>query len=233
MVNTMQFSLYGVFFVLSFVLGFLSAGLGMKKRGVPGRIILYSYLLNAAIVLYLAVFFGVIASGFRKSVLDAGFSSMGGAIGLIIGSKIMALIDKKDGRIIWQNYMCTLPLMYSVAKLGCFSIGCCAGIPYEGVLSITYDNYLHKTGSLFPVQLIESIVFFGIYLVAVRMYEKKKFPKTVSLIMVLCGAGKFSLDFLRSEHIGKILSVNQIVCMVFMVAGFITLMLPERTAERK
>lgn len=233
MVNTMQFSLYGIFFLLAFVLGFLVAGHGMKKRGVPGQIILCSYLLNAAIILYLAVFFGILASGFEKNFLNAGFSSMGGAIGLIVGSKIMALIDKKDRDPIWENYMCTLPLMYGVAKLGCFSIGCCAGIPYEGFLSITYDNYLFKTGPLFPVQLAESILFIGIYFYINYLYKRGKTKRIVSINMILCGVGKFSLDFLRSEHVGKILSINQMVCLVFIIAGFIALKLPERTAEQK
>lgn len=221
MVNTMQFSLYGIFFLSAFVLGFLVAGHGMRKRGVPGHIILCSYLLNTAIILYLAVFFGVLASGFQKNFLNAGFSSMGGAIGLIIGSKIMTMIDKKDGKAIWENYMCALPLLYGVAKLGCFSIGCCAGIPYEGFFSITYDNYLYHTEPLFSVQLAESFLFIGIFFFVNYLYQKQRTKKLISIIMILCGLGKFSLDFLRSEHIGKFLSINQMVCLIMIGIGII------------
>ena len=34
----------------------------------------------------------------------------------------------------------TLPLIYGLAKIACFIVGCCHGIPYDGLFSVTYAD---------------------------------------------------------------------------------------------
>ena len=34
----------------------------------------------------------------------------------------------------------SLPLIYSISKLACFFAGCCFGLPYDGLFSVTYTS---------------------------------------------------------------------------------------------
>ena len=60
-----------------------------------------------------------------------------------------------------------LPLLYAVGKIGCFIAGCCYGIEYYGIGNVVY-NYVPKSEiiglHLFPIQIVESIVFFLIFI---------------------------------------------------------------------
>ena len=115
-----------------------------------------------------------------------------------------------------------VPLMYSIGKIGCFVAGCCYGIRYDGPFSVTYYYSLSapKGVSLFPIQIVESIIFALIY-IYIKFLQKKNISKqyTISITFILCGFFKFVLDFLRNSHINKILSTNQFVSIIFILIG--------------
>ena len=71
--------------------------------------------------------------------------------------------------------------MYAVGKIGCFFAGCCYGIEYNGFLNVTY-NYsaiAPKGISLFPIQLLESIVFLIIFLYTFIKFHKVDIDKNI------------------------------------------------------
>ena len=117
--------------------------------------------------------------------------------------------------------MPAIPLMYGISKIGCFLAGCCYGIKYNGPLSITYKYSLSapKNISLLPIQIIETITFILIYLYISK--KKKENKNIIGITLLLCGLSKFLLDYLRMNHIDKILTVNQIVSIPFIIIGLI------------
>lgn len=157
---------------------------------------------------------------------NIGFSSLGGVIGGLIFLFIYAIISKKDYKYILILFMPSIPLMYAIGKIGCFVAGCCYGIPYDGLLHITYNNSVVAPShiNLFPVQITETIVFFMIFIYIINKYIKQN--KSIKLVMqeiMICSIAKFILDFLRYEHINKIITTNQIMCIILFVIAIIYL----------
>ena len=117
--------------------------------------------------------------------------------------------------------------MYSIGKLGCFLVGCCYGIEYNGFGKIMYQysNEAPNNVYLFPVQLIESILFLIIFIyVKGKQYKNKFNITTVGNSLILCGITKFLLDFLRMSHKNIILSFNQCISILFIIISIMILL---------
>lgn len=157
----------------------------------------------------------------RFDLLTTGMSSYGAIIGGLAMIILFCLQYKKSIREIMYIFTPSFPLMYSIGKIGCFLAGCCYGIPYNGILSVRYHYSAEapKDVNLFPVQIIETIIFFFIFVYMMWLHKKEKFNlKSVGMGFIVCGLAKFLLDYLRSAHTGT-LSVNQIVSIMFAVIG--------------
>ena len=213
-----EISPYAITFIMSFVISYALVYILLKKKDIPANIIGYSIITNFVFCIYGSKMYGVILSGFKENIFNSGFASLGGAIGLLTGIFIITCIYKEKKNYLWQAYLAVLPLFYGVSKIGCHIMGCCHGRPYEGPFSISYNNEFFHTGNIFPVQITESIVFIFIFCVTILTYLRND-KYVIGMAFILCGLGKFSLDFLREEHIGKILSANQIISIIFMILG--------------
>lgn len=222
---------YVIAFVTAIVSGFLLVYFMLKRIGIPRNIIGYSILLNIILMLYGAKIYTIFTSGFKVGFWNSGMSSLGGVIGILLGIFLFGCIYKESRALFFEVYVVVVPLMYGIAKIGCFLAGCCKGIPYDGFLSVTYQNRSIQGGPYFPIQLVESIVFVIIFLIVFGRLFHKKSSYTVPTVLISCAIAKFSLDFLREEHIGKFLSVNQYVCIGFFVWG-ITIFFKKRRRLR-
>ena len=69
----LEISPYAICFLMSFVVSFIIISFLLKKSGMPGNIIIYSLMLSVVLCIYGAMMYGVIYSGFRKGIMDAGF----------------------------------------------------------------------------------------------------------------------------------------------------------------
>ena len=142
---------------------------------------------------------------------------------IVLSGLIIFLITKTDPKKLFAILLFSVPLIYAIGKLGCFLNGCCYGIDYSGPLRVLYSSSKHApTGiSLFPVQLVESIVNLIIFIISIIIYYKKKdITKTLPFIVLACSTFKFLLDFLRTP--GKhIISLNQIFCIIAFIIGII------------
>lgn len=156
--------------------------------------------------------------------LNTGFSSLGGIIGAIICLIIFAIQFKKNYKDLLFIFMPSIPLMYAIGKIGCFIVGCCYGIQYNGLGNVVY-NYSKEAPigiHLFPIQILETIVFILIFIFIIIKITKKEFNwKTLGINFILCGLAKFILDFFRMSHVGKIITTNQILCLLFIGIGII------------
>ena len=116
--------------------------------------------------------------------LTLGLSSYGAVIGAIICLIIFGLQFKKTLKAMLFTFMPSIPLMYAIGKIGCFLTGCCYGIEYNGIGNIIYKysptapNYI----PLFPIQLVESIVFVLIFIYMITKILKDQFSwKTLGI----------------------------------------------------
>ncbi len=222
---------YPFTFLASFLISFMIVFILLRKRDIPARYIGYSMFLNLVMSLSGAKMYSVITSGFRQNILNAGISSLGGVIGLFAGTLLFGWIYKEGRKHILQAYSLVIPLMYSIAKIGCYLMGCCHGIPYDGPLSVIYNNSAVQGGPYFPVQLTETLCFFLIFIIGLGIYCSKYADYVVPAVMMLCAAGKFSLEYLREEHMGKILSTNQFICIAFALWGAILIYRHKNTGQ--
>ena len=213
---------YPIAILASFAAGFGFVYGTLRRQGHPRNIIGYSLALILLTTLYGARFYGVAVSGFQKNLLTSGTSSLGGAMGLLLSVILMGRIYPPVREDLWRTFCMALPLMYGLAKTGCFLAGCCYGIPYDGPFSVAYRNSQAQTGPVFPIQLLESAVFGGIFLVGFWLYAKKS-RHTASWVMLLCAVAKFGLEYLRQEHVGRGITANQWVCVVFFLTAVISL----------
>ena len=172
---------------------------------------------------------GIIGGGILYTYIfskELGFSSLGGVIGGLIMLYLYSLLVKKDYKYMLILFMPSIPLMYAIGKIGCFVAGCCYGIPYDGIGHIVYHSSevaLLNT-NLFPIQIVETIIFLIIFIYIISRYYKNKFSiKLIMIEIIICGISKFLLDFLRYEHTIKLITSNQIMCLLLVIFSSIYL----------
>lgn len=172
---------------------------------------------------------GIIGGGILYTYIfskELGFSSLGGVMGGLIMLYLYSLLVKKDYKYMLILFMPSIPLMYAIGKIGCFVAGCCYGIPYDGIGHIVYHSSevaLLNT-NLFPIQIVETIIFLIIFIYVISRYYKNKFSiKLIMIEIIVCGIAKFLLDFLRYEHTVKLITSNQIMCLLLVIFSSIYL----------
>lgn len=224
-----KFNFYGFFIVLSLVLSILYVYFFLMKQKVEKRLILLSGILVIPFVLLGGKYLTILTSKGNINLITAGLSSYGGVIGLIISTLIFEKITNE--KKIKTAYILSLPLMYSVSKLGCFFAGCCYGIKYNGILNIKYENLYSYT--VFPVQLLETISFLIIFIILNIIYKKTKTKNIIWYTILFSALIKFALDYLRISHTGILLSTNQIISIVFVMISIVMLGYNTRKREIK
>ena len=224
-----KFNFYGFFIVLSLVLSILYVYFFLMKQKVEKRLILLSGILVIPFVLLGGKYLTILTSKGNINLITAGLSSYGGVIGLIISTLIFEKITNE--KKIKTAYILSLPLMYSVSKLGCFFAGCCYGIKYNGIFNIKYENLYSYT--VFPVQLLETISFLIIFIILNIIYKKTKTKNIIWYTILFSALIKFALDYLRISHTGILLSTNQIISIVFVMISIVMLGYNTRKREIK
>ena len=177
-------------------------------------------------------FFGALGVIFGGSVF------YGGLIGAIITGSIFIKLKKLPFDIYLDNCALFAPLFHGFARIGCFFGGCCYGI--ESAFGFCASgNTITDIGDVrrFPVQLLESLLNFGIaaliYLVLKKGYLK---GRVFFLYLSLYAVVRFFDEFLRGDAIrGFIfgLSTSQFISIwIEAVALFALLLLPAIKKKR-
>lgn len=202
------------------VLNVLLVLLISKKFKYPFYEIVSMVVIDAMGIVFGGLLYTYIFSG------SLGFSSLGGMFGGLLGLFVYSILLKKNFKYVLILFMPSIPLMYAIGKIGCFVAGCCHGIPYDGIGHIVYVNSKVAVLNipLFPVQIVESFVFFMIFIYVISRYLKNLI--SIKLIMkeiIICSIAKLLLDFFRYDHVIKIITTNQIMCLVLIVISCIYL----------
>ena len=211
---------YPSMIVLSMVLNVLLVLLISRKFNYP-----FYEVVSMIVIDTLGIIFGGIL--YTYIFFDSfGFSSLGGMFGGLLTLLIYSILLKKNFKYILILFMPSIPLMYAIGKIGCFVAGCCYGIPYDGIGHVVYVNSkvaLLNT-PLFPIQIVESFVFFMIFIYVISRYMKNLFSiKLIVKEIIVCSIAKILLDFFRYDHVTKFITTNQIMCLVFIIVSCIYL----------
>ncbi len=173
------------------------------------------------------------------NIIKAGFSSLGALVGAIAMVGVYSAIFKTN----FQQLLCVailpMALTYSVGKVGCFTAGCCYGIPYNGFLSVVYDNSKSapKDTALFPVQLAEAVAFMLIFTAFYLYYKTHEFSaKHICIYVTVLSLVKGSLYYLRNESLAKPFGSHQVICAALLVISlsvYIYIITMERVKTRE
>ena len=158
---------------------------------------------------------------------DGGFSALGAILGVICITPFY--LRKINVPILPTCDLVAIyaPLLQSIARLGCFTAGCCYGTPTKSILSIIYTNpnTLAAYGiAIHPTQLYSSallcIIFLFMYFVGQRIF--KKTGELFAAYLILAALERFFVDFWRADRImiNDYLSFHQLVALVILVAIF-------------
>lgn len=225
-------NLYSLMILTSIILGFTFIYVNLRINNIPRSIIGYMLLLSISCIIYFAKLLTVITSHDSSvNILNAGLSSLGGATGLLISVIVFTKIYKEKTKVIQESYAISLPIMYGISKLGCHFAGCCYGIPYDRIFYTT-SKFEETYDKLFPIQLTESIVFIIIFIVSIIIYYKKVKINYLAVETIMCAVAKFVLDYLRYSNIGKVITINQVICFIFLIIGA-AILIKDRYKERK
>lgn len=215
-IDKINFPIYSVIILVSFVIGCVFNYIFLKKNKVERKDIALFIIMLLVLALSGGEMLSFLTSDLKsEEVMIYGLSSYGGAIGVILSGIIFEKI-KPYNKIIIKSSIISLPLIYSISKLACFFAGCCYGLPYDGVGCVIYPSGLNI--SLIPVQLLETVTFMIIFIICILLMNNKNI---ISITVILSAISKFLLDYLRYDHLEKTITTNQIISIVFVFIGII------------
>lgn len=230
--------LYGICFFLGILIAVMTATFIAPKRKLPRYEIIYSavYIMVGALIGSKLLFIAVTMEMIIKenipieAVLRGGFVFYGGLAGGAAGLIIYAKQFKMSVDTFCEIYAAVLPLGHAIGRIGCFFAGCCYGIPYDGLLSCTYQHAIGNTPCdmpLLPIQLIEAtaLIMVFVFLIIVFFHTQAKWAVT-STYMILYSVIRFTLEFFRGDkERGYVLSlsVSQWVSILMLSAAILLL----------
>ena len=149
------------------------------------------------------------------------FSGLGAGVGMIVGVFISTLIFNEKNEHVMSSFIVSAPLMYGIAKIGCFMAGCCHGKEYSGPLAVTYHNKYE--GTYFPIQLVESVIYLLIFVISILLALKMKNKiQVIAIIFAIVLPVRFVTEYFRYYNEGTLISPDQIIVLT---AAFIAAVL--------
>ena len=206
-----KFSLYGIIIVISILIGLYYIFRNLKKSGYYNKKLLLFILLFIPCSFIFGKIYTLMTNPEEKNIITVGLSAYGGLIGVIIASIIFEYIVPTNKNIIKYSVL-SLPLIYGLTKIACFISGCCYGIPYNGPLYVIYPDGLNIPQ--FPIQITETIASLIVFVICNKLKSNKYI---IYITLILTSFTKFSLDFLRYDHIKKSITPNQIFSIILIV----------------
>ena len=152
----------------------------------------------------------------------AGFTFFGG---LIFGSVFFIVLFlryfKRDNLITALN-VSVMPLIlgHAIGRIGCYFAGCCYGKISD------HSNYLSSLFLRHPTQIYESIFLFMLFAFLSIKEKMKIYISNLFIYLVLYGAFRFFIEFLRGDYRGQYLgclSPSQWISLSIIMGVFVFL----------
>ena len=227
---------YGVLLAVSFFLGILLASRRAPARGIASEVVF-----DASLVIVFAAIFGarLLYVLFHRDEMHrfldvfalwtGGLAMYGGVLAAFAASAIYLRRRRIPFLVMADVVAPSLGLGLALTRIGCFLNGCCFGHPTTGPLGVhfpaeSYVGRLFEKAAVHPTQLYSSLTGWVILLVLLA-FDRKPRPtgQLFGLYLIFDGVGRFILDFYRyyeanSYLLGR-LTVNQLICIGFFIAG--------------
>lgn len=249
-IGNFQLPVYGMLLIIGAVIGNVFAFRRLKtvNISVDDFIVIEGYGLLGAIIgakgLYLFVARDIIdwsrffEAGYFASVMTGGFVFYGGLILAVLFALLGGKIHKIDTVGIMKEIIFCVPFAHAFGRLGCFFAGCCYGMEYDGLFSVTFrhSDYAPNNIPLFPSQLLEAFLLLllslFLYLYIRNAGKKKKANHSIIIYFAAYAVIRFFIEFLRGDNAERGnfagLSTSQWICIIIMATMIILF-----TAKRK
>lgn len=162
-----------------------------------------------------------------------GVTFYGWLSGCIVFLIIYSRIARIDILFLLNCFLPTYSIAQAFGRIGCFLGGCCFGRPtnHFGVIyprgSLPYQMYGNTP--LFPVQLLESIYLFLLFIL---LFGFVVFKKRAGVYLLFMSMGRFVFECFRGDNRGiffqRILSPAQVCSILFLLVGVFLLVKSER-----
>ena len=175
------------------------------------------------------------------TLMGGGIVYYGGLTGFICSFRVFdrLIVKNQDDRIYDVLGVC-IPLFHSIARVGCFTAGCCYGIESDSWFSIEYKNIINDvmvTEDRIPVQLIEAIIEFVAFLILFYMLRIKHTSKSLLFMYIISYSSyRFFGEFLRGDWDRDVffpLSGSQLYSLLLVLITLYYSKRKHRTRERR
>lgn len=170
-------------------------------------------------------------------LMSGGLVFYGGLIGAFLGALRYCTHFKIPAYEAIETVIPGVPLFHAFGRIGCFLAGCCYGMEYDGVFSVTFENSPAAPNGvpLLPIQLIEAFGNFLLFVIFTLLFLRN-FPRlSLSGLYLSCYAVmRFVLEFFRGDIIrGKALglSTSQWISIAVFAAGVILLAVGRKAVQ--
>jgi phosphatidylglycerol:prolipoprotein diacylglycerol transferase len=138
----------------------------------------------------------------------------------------------------------SIAIGHAIGRLGCFSAGCCWGLPTSLPWGVTFtDPHSHATVGvplgvpLHPTQLYESGAELAIFLLLYTQFRKKQFDgQLLGWYLVLYASARFLVEFLRHHDpeamvLGAISDAQVVSLVLIGIGGWLLWLRPHRREQ--
>jgi phosphatidylglycerol:prolipoprotein diacylglycerol transferase len=212
---------YGVMLMLAFLAGISLARRRARKYGLSEKFVLdlSIVILISSIVGARLMYVALHLQEFRHNPLEvinilhgiAGLSAYGGLLVAILATVLYTRGKRQRFGVVADTLAPPVALGIFITRVGCFLNGCCFGLPGDAPWCMTF-SYQTVAGAtlpgvrIHPTQLYMSL--YGLIILVILLLTAKKLARPGALFclfLLLYGASRFAVDFLRYYDPGNIL----------------------------
>lgn len=231
-------STYGLLLAIAFITAlWLTAQLAARDQLPKSRVYdLGLYILASALVgsklLMIITEWGAYGGDWRRilsfDLLRSGGVYFGGFLAALVASVILM----RRWHLPWARtadaFAPGIAIGHAVGRLGCFSAGCCWGVPTNSWIGARFTEKANElTGvpidtPLVPTQLIEAAANFALFGVLLWVWKRRKFEgQVIYSYLILYSIARFTIEFWRDDPRGELLglSTSQVISIAMFVLG--------------
>ena len=231
---------YGVLLAIGFILALWMTARLAERDGLPKNKVydLGLYILAASLVgskLLMVITEWNDYGGDWRRILTFDFLRSGGVFyGGFIAAVIASVILMRRWNLPWRKtadaFAPGIALGHAIGRLGCFSAGCCWGVPTTSWIGVRFTEKASElTGvpvdsALVPTQLIEAAANLLIFAFLLWLTKRRKFEgQIIYSYLMIYSVARFTIEFWRDDPRGTVfgMSTSQFISIVMFVFGLI------------